>query len=113
MGSKKQEPFFKEKIAWTKLQEQIFNIFFYGIITIFFIGIFIFLLGSSTPSDSEIISVVRSEGYANIKLEGYSPFGCGSGDIFIVKFSGTKNGSLVHGVFCQGVLKGATILRFN
>ena len=78
----------------------------------FIIILFIGLLATCTaPNETE--RVLEANGYTNIRIEGYSFFGCGEEDDFSTKFSATSPfGQPVTGVVCSGFLKGSTI-RFD
>lgn len=53
---------------------------------------------------------LESQGYTNVKIEGFSFFGCGEKDTFRSAFSATgTNGAKVTGVLCSGMFKGITV----
>ena len=54
--------------------------------------------------------VLESMGYTNIKIGGYSWFGCDKNDDFASNFTATGvNGKPVSGVLCSGVFKSTTV----
>lgn len=56
---------------------------------------------------------LEANGLTNIRIEGYSWFGCGKEDAFASNFSAVGvNGQPVTGSVCQGIFKGTTI-RFD
>lgn len=69
------------------------------------------LSGCTNTSKAE--EVLMKNGYTNIKMTGYSFFGCSDSDSFSDGFEAkSPNGSNVVGVVCSGMFKGATI-RFD
>ena len=67
----------------------------------------------SCSSASDANKVLKSSGFSEIEIEGYTFFGCGEDDAFHTKFC-AKNpkGVRVCGVVCSGWFKGGT-LRFD
>ncbi len=56
---------------------------------------------------------LESNGYTDIKITGYDPFGCDTHDTFATGFQArSPNGQFVEGVVCSDWMKGATI-RFD
>jgi hypothetical protein len=56
------------------------------------------------------IKAAESEGFTNIRIDGYKFFGCGDDDRFHTEFHATNaKGKEVHGVVCGGILKGSTV----
>lgn len=69
-------------------------------------------LGGCTDKDKST-SILESQGYTQIQAGGYSLFGCGEADVWRTKFTAkSPNGTIVDGVVCEGIFKGATV-RFN
>lgn len=73
------------------------------------------LLTSCTQPD-RTVNLLKQQGYTEIKTQPYNIgtfFACSEDDQFRTPFTAkSPNGSLVSGVVCSGILKGATI-RFN
>lgn len=69
---------------------------------------------SSCGVDPEKASrALHAQGMKDVKIEGFSFFGCGKDDHFASNFSAIgANGTLVTGTVCQGWLKGTTV-RFD
>lgn len=58
-------------------------------------------------------NLLKSQGYTQIQIEGYSFFGCSEEDYWRTEFNATSpNGQRVNGVVCEGILKGQTV-RFD
>jgi hypothetical protein len=55
---------------------------------------------------------LEREGYEQIRITGYSFFGCAKGDDFSTGWKAVKNGQAVEGVFCSGWFKGGTIRTY-
>jgi hypothetical protein len=56
---------------------------------------------------------LEGSGFKDIKLTGYSYFGCDKNDTFHTGFEARgPSGQFVEGVVCSGWMKGATV-RFN
>ena len=73
--------------------------------------ILLFVSACTDPKGTE--NILLSSGYSNIKINGYSIWGCAEEDMFKTKFTATSsNGNVVNGVVCKGLLKGSTI-RFR
>ena len=53
--------------------------------------------------------LLTAEGITNIKLTGYSWFGCGKEDEYNTGFTGIKNNIEISGYVCCGIVKGCTI----
>jgi hypothetical protein len=59
------------------------------------------------------IAVLEREGYSNIEITGYDPFGCSEDDHYRTGFRAEKNGQQVKGVVCSGLMfKGTTIRTY-
>lgn len=57
--------------------------------------------------------MLELQGYSNVKSIGYTPLCCGTDDTYQNGFTATdKNGNVVTGCICSGILKGVTI-RFK
>jgi predicted small secreted protein len=58
-------------------------------------------------------NALEGSGFKDIKLTGYSYFGCDKNDTFHTGFEARgPSGQFVEGVVCSGWMKGATV-RFN
>jgi hypothetical protein len=69
------------------------------------------LSGCTQPERTE--RVLAENGYTNVRITGYTFFGCGQGDAFHTEFVAVSpTGKTVSGVVCSGLFKGATI-RFD
>lgn len=69
------------------------------------------ITGCTDPT--EATSVLKNNGFTDIKIEGYSFTGCSQDDVYHTEFIATgQSGNKVKGVVCGGWLKGSTI-RFN
>ena len=56
---------------------------------------------------------LKSQGYTDIKINGYKMFACGRSDDYNEGFEATSiAGVRVQGVVCMGVFKGSTIRTF-
>jgi len=54
--------------------------------------------------------ILEIDGYTNIEFTGYSWFACGERDSFHTGFKALKNGKIVEGTVCEGLIfKNATI----
>ncbi|MDW9491691.1 hypothetical protein [Sinorhizobium meliloti] len=72
----------------------------------------VFLAGCGVNSQSAT-RALEAQGMKDVKIEGYSWFGCGKEDSYSSSFSATgANGQPVTGVVCQGFWKGTTV-RFD
>lgn len=68
---------------------------------------------AACTDEPKALRVLQSNGYTDIKLTGYDPFGCDKHDNFATGFQArSPNGQFVTGVVCSGWMKGATI-RFD
>jgi len=57
--------------------------------------------------------VLETNGYSKITIIGIAPLSCSKDDFYRTKFRAVKNGNVVTGAVCSGLLfKGATI-RLN
>lgn len=55
-------------------------------------------------------NALEAQGITNVKILGYSFFGCSEDDTFRSNFTGIgSNGKPISGTVCQGVWKGTTI----
>lgn len=68
----------------------------------------IILLASCTDS-SDARRVLENDGYTDIEMTGYRPFMCSDDDTYKTGFKAKKNGHVVTGAVCGGLLKGNTI----
>ena len=69
-------------------------------------------LGGCTKPDASR-RILEREGYTDIRITGYSWFGCSEDDFFSTGFEAKKNGQYVEGTVCAGLFfKGATV-RFD
>ena len=69
-------------------------------------------LGACTAQDKSM-SVLKSQGYTDVQMTGYSFFSCDKNDTYSDGFTAkSPNGSKVQGAVCSGVFKGYTI-RFE
>ncbi len=53
--------------------------------------------------------LLRKEGYTDVEITGYRFFDCSKDDTFHTGFKAKKNGNVITGVVCEGLLKGKTI----
>jgi hypothetical protein len=68
-----------------------------------------FLCSACTNPDTAI-RILTDDGYSEIQITGYVPFGCSEDDVYATGFTATNsNGKIVRGVVCSGLLKGSTI----
>ena len=68
------------------------------------------LLASCTVDPGKATRALEAQGITQIRLGGYSVFGCSKGDNFSSKFTGLgANGKPVSGVVCSGWMKGTTV----
>lgn len=58
---------------------------------------------------AKVETVLKRDGYTNIRVRGWTLFGCGRDDSFVNAFTARKNGELVNGHVCGGWFKGMTI----
>lgn len=71
------------------------------------------LLASCGVNPHEARRILEEQGMTDVKIGGYSLFGCSKGDNFSSSFTATSvKGNRVRGVICGGVFKGYTV-RFN
>ena len=71
----------------------------------------IFLPGCTKPDKATYI--LKRDGYEEIRITGYRFFACSRDDFYHTGFVARKNGEIVNGVVCEGLLfKGSTI-RFD
>jgi hypothetical protein len=77
----------------------------------FGLSIFITLLcATGCTRTDQATMVLKNEGYTDIKITGYALFMCGEDDTFSTEFTAkNRNGQIVSGAVCSGLLKGATI----
>lgn len=71
--------------------------------------IIVVAFSSCQADQSKTIKILENDGYTNIQLTGYDPFGCSENDDFSTGFVAYKGGRQVKGVVCSGLMKGATI----
>lgn len=65
---------------------------------------------SACSSSDQVTRALQGAGYKDIRITGYSFFGCDEKDSFHTGFEATgPNGQRVDGVVCSGWFKGATI----
>lgn len=70
------------------------------------------LSACGVPSD-KATRTLKSMGYTEIKIGGYSFFGCGDNDTFRSNFTAKgQDGAIVSGTLCSGWFKGITV-RFD
>jgi hypothetical protein len=68
---------------------------------------------SACTDETAAQKALAGSGFNDIKLTGYSYFGCDKNDTFHTGFEARgPGGQFVEGVVCSGWMKGATI-RFN
>ena len=69
-----------------------------------------FLAASIVPTESDVQSIVSSQGYRSVETHGWAPFSCSEDDMFRIRFRALgPNNEKVRGVYCSAPLKGATI----
>lgn len=70
------------------------------------------LAGCTDPQGAK--EALGAAGYKDIRITGYSLFGCGKDDTYSTAFTATgQNGSPVSGVVCAGLFfKGSTIRTY-
>jgi len=82
------------------------------VIAVIIVLIAIFVSGCGVDPKSASWAL-EAQGMKDVKIEGFSLFGCGKEDAFKSSFSATgANGTRVTGTVCQGFLKGTTV-RFD
>lgn len=65
---------------------------------------------SACTDSQKATSVLKKQGYTNIKITGYKFLACGKGDIYHTGFAATApNGELLEGVVCAGLFKSSTV----
>lgn len=70
----------------------------------------IILIGCGNVNTESAQKTLRSQGMTEIKLRGYSIFGCDRNDNFRTKFTAKDvNGNKVSGTLCSGIFKGMTV----
>ena len=75
-----------------------------------FIAILLVLALASCTAPNSSKDALKSAGYTDIQVGGYSFWGCGQDDTFSTKFKATNpTDHTVSGVVCCGTLKGCTI----
>ena len=52
---------------------------------------------------------LTERGYKDISIIGYDFFGCGRGDIIHTGFKAVKNGKVIRGTVCEGLIAGKYI----
>jgi hypothetical protein len=67
--------------------------------------------GCTKPEQATMI--LERDGYTEVSIVGYYPLACGEDDTFKTGFTAMKNGQLVEGVVCSGLLKGSTVRLLN
>ena len=74
------------------------------------LGIIAILLLAGCTKPDEAKRVLTNEGYTNIEITGYNLFACSDEDTFKTGFRAkNRNGKIITGTVCSGVLKGSTI----
>lgn len=57
--------------------------------------------------------ILEANGYRDVRITGYSIFGCGEKDFFHTGFTATAlNGKAIDGVVCSGLLFKNSTIRF-
>lgn len=70
-------------------------------------------LSSCGVDPRKATAALEAQGMTDVKIGGYSWFGCAKGDEYHSSFSATgANGKPVTGVVCSGMFKGTTV-RFD
>lgn len=70
----------------------------------------ILLLLTACTDNKTAARILVNDGFSNIKLTGYNWFACGQGDYYSTGFVGVKNGRVIKGTVCSGLIfKNATI----
>ena len=78
-----------------------------------FIILFASLMLTGCVNAEKATSLLEAEGYENIEITGYNFLECSGDDFYHTGFTATKNGRVVEGTVCAGILfKGSTI-RFK
>lgn len=81
---------------------------FYGIATI----VFIFACGQSDPKNAT--RILEAQGYKNVEITGFSPFGCNERDWYKTKFKAEKrSGYEITGVVCTGLIIRNSTIRID
>lgn len=71
------------------------------------------MLASCGVNESKAVRVLEAQGMTNVRITGYSWFGCTKGDNFSSNFTATgANGKPISGSVCSGLLKSMTV-RFD
>lgn len=83
------------------------------IIVIIFLFIIFRIICTSDNDFEKAKKQLQAQGYTNIENTGYDLFCCSDEDNFSTGFKAKdKNGNIVEGCICSGILKGLTI-RFK
>ena len=81
-----------------------------GMFVLVLIFIVVAMTRNTAPiSDEEFVRLMAQERIENAVNHGHLLNGCGDGDDANAVFTGTKNGILVTGIICPGVLKAHTV----
>lgn len=67
--------------------------------------------GCTRPEST--IELLESEGYTNVETHGYAFFACSQDDWFHTKFSATKNGHIIKGTVCEGIIFKNKTIRYE
>ena len=76
-----------------------------------YIAAFIVIICFTGCTDKESTErALKAQGFSDVKIKGYSYFGCSRDDAFHTEFSAINpKGEKVEGVACSGILKNTTI----
>ena len=85
----------------------------YTILSVLLLGflvVFTPMCLKACANEDQARRVLEEQGYHEIEIEGYEPFGCASSDDYCTGFDATApNGRRVHGVVGCGVVKACTV----
>ena len=71
----------------------------------------LFFFGCADKESAE--KILKKEGYTNITITGYNFFECNSGDKESTGFIAQKNGKVVEGTICEGMLLKNYTIKLN
>ena len=71
-----------------------------------------FMMLSCTRPDSAV-ELLTKEGYTDIEITGYSWFSCSKDDSFSTGFKARKNGNIIEGAICEGLIFKNKTIRYK
>ena len=75
------------------------------------IAVCFIVYGCTRPDSASML--LEKEGYTNIEITGYSWFGCSRDDWFHTGFRAKKNGNVIEGTVCEGLLFKNKTIRYE